>query len=96
MPLAEAIASACIVVGYNGLGGRDFCLDSLHSVSYGDWLGFVDSLETAIHSFEKNSSLVTEDLIKYSSHLSSKYNSKSELDSCRDVWFRILNFDRSP
>ena len=44
LPLAEAIACGCIVIGYHGLSGRDFCSSALHTVDFGDILGFVNTL----------------------------------------------------
>ena len=49
LPVAEALASACAVAGYSGLGGRElFTLATNHGigveVAYGDWLGFVDAV----------------------------------------------------
>ena len=48
LPVAEALASQCAVVGYDGIGGRElFNLSSNYGLSevvpYGDWLGFVDA-----------------------------------------------------
>ncbi|WP_136975569.1 glycosyltransferase family 4 protein [Synechococcus sp. GEYO] len=48
LPLAEAMASGCALVGYSGLGGREiFTLGSQYGVAteipFGDWLGFINS-----------------------------------------------------
>ena len=50
LPVAEAMACGCAVVGYSGLGGRElFDLAAGYglgvSVEYGDWLGCVQGLE---------------------------------------------------
>ena len=54
LPVAEALASGCAVVGYSGLGGRElFSLASSYNVAreinVGDWGGFI----SAIKSFDK-------------------------------------------
>ena len=53
LPLAEAIACGCIVVGYDGLGSRDFCYPALHSVPFGDILSFVNTLELGSSQLRK-------------------------------------------
>ena len=50
LPVAEAFASGCVVIGYSGLGGRElFSLAEPFNIStevaFGDWLGFVDSVK---------------------------------------------------
>ena len=41
LPLAEAIACGCLVVGYHGLAGRDFALPYMQVVEFGDLLGLM-------------------------------------------------------
>ena len=50
LPVAEAMASCCAVVGYSGLGGRElFAIGNHHrtatEVSVGDWPGFIHSIQ---------------------------------------------------
>ena len=54
LPLAEALACGCLVIGYHGLGGRDFALPHMHCVEFGDLLGFIEALEREIMRFEAN------------------------------------------
>ena len=46
MPVAEAFASKCAVVGYHGLGGKEhsncFLYDLSYEVSFGDWSSFLE------------------------------------------------------
>ena len=54
LPVAEAMASRCAVVGYTGLGGRElFNRAELYkcavAVEFGDWLGFIDGLAFIHH-----------------------------------------------
>lgn len=50
LPLAEAAACGCCVIGYSGLGGEEL-LELAHAhrageaVAYGDWLGFVQACQ---------------------------------------------------
>ena len=50
LPVAEALACGCAVVGYTGIGGRELfdLADSFGlgiAVEPGDWLGFVEGVE---------------------------------------------------
>jgi hypothetical protein len=50
LPLAEALACGCYLIGYSGLGGRElFQLAADHhageEVAYGDWQGFLLAME---------------------------------------------------
>ena len=50
LPVAEAMACGCAVIGYSGLGGRElFQLGHQYGtaveVAFGDWLGFVTAAE---------------------------------------------------
>jgi len=63
LPVAEALASACYVVGYSGLGGRElFNYGSRHGaaseVSYGDFLGFVTAVRSVMTRLETDLSVV--------------------------------------
>ena len=62
LPLAEAAACGCALVGYTGLGGKEiFSLSKQYDVAfpveYGDWLGFVNSCESIISSLNNNPTL---------------------------------------
>ena len=47
MPVAEAMATGCAVIGYSGLGGRELFIESSlydcisFEVSYGDYMSFL-------------------------------------------------------
>ena len=57
LPVAEALACGCAVVGYSGLGGRELFnlakkFHVVKEIAYGDWLGFVDATFEFIQAFE--------------------------------------------
>ena len=79
LPVAEAIASGCAVIGYSGLGGRElFSLDLNRSyykeVEYGDWVGFIDSVFYFIEDIEANPSSVMKSLLHGVAKVQSAYN----------------------
>lgn len=79
LPVAEALASGCAVVGYSGLGGRElfslgspFCMVS--EVSFGDWAGFVSSIEDFELSLSQEPDRVCHNLSMLSSAVRSRYS----------------------
>ena len=55
LPLAEAAACGCALIGYSGLGGRELMAMARHQqvgweVDYGDWQGFIDGTEALIRA----------------------------------------------
>ena len=56
LPLAEAIACGCLVVGYHGLAGRDFALPHMKVVEFGDLLGLLKGIEHELARFRRRSS----------------------------------------
>ena len=68
LPLAEALACGCALVGYSGLGGRELlALGAAHGVAlevaYGDWLGFVDAVAALDRSLRKQQDAVLQALL---------------------------------
>ncbi len=86
LPLAEAIASGCLVVGYHGLGGRDFALPYMNVVEFGDLMGFLDRLEKGIMKFEKEPQQVLEARFQASKDIQKRYSPDAEREICIKVW----------
>ena len=91
LPLAEAIACGCVVVGYHGLAGRDFCREALYSVEVGDWLGCVDQLERAVQDFEADPQARTRQLLQQAEQHLDRYSLEREQQRCEQVWTAILS-----
>ena len=52
LPIAEAMAAGCWVVGYSGGGGQElFRFGAAEQVAFGDWPGFVSAIERAFAQF---------------------------------------------
>ena len=79
LPVAEALACRCAVVGYSGLGGRELFrladgYNLSYSVEYGDWLGFIEGVHKFVHrlssmrdDFDHQSTLLSQEVLtKYS------------------------------
>ena len=52
LPLAEAIACGCLVVGYHGLAGRHFSLPHMQVVEFGVLLGLLKGVEQELGCFD--------------------------------------------
>jgi hypothetical protein len=91
LPLAEAIASGCLVVGYHGLGGRDFALPHIHSVEFGDLLGFVNAIEAELARFEASPQAVIEERCQASLQIQERYSLKNERQRSLLVWSQLLS-----
>lgn len=86
LPLAEAIACGCIVVGYHGLAGRDFCKSFLYEVEFGDILGFINKLEGAIKDFELEPQQTCHKLHAAADFILRRYCLENEKQVCSQVW----------
>ena len=79
LPLAEALACGCALVGYSGLGGRElFALGAEHGVAlevaFGDWQGFVDALRALDRSLQKQPAALQQALLAASTAVRQRYS----------------------
>ncbi len=82
LPLAEASACGCALVGYSGLGGQElFKIASDkgigYEVSFGDWLGFIKALKTLDNNIQLNRTQVESRLLSASKIIRSIYSQSS-------------------
>ena len=89
LPLAEAIACGCLVVGYHGLAGRDFALPHMHAVEFGDLLGLLRGLEQELARFDAAPEKVIQERISASEAILHTYSFEAELDCCLRTWAQI-------
>ena len=94
LPIAEAAACACYVIGYSGLGGEELLkILSEHSagleVAYGDWLGFIVGCKELNKAVNNKPAELAENLLKGSKAIRNIYNPKEMINSVRralDSW----------
>lgn len=82
LPVAEALACGCAVVGYSGLGGRELfnIPESNHltyHVEYGDWQGFVAGVMKTIQVIKTDPSLHISSVLRFSAYIREKYGISS-------------------
>jgi len=86
LPLAEALACGCLVVGYHGLGGRDFALPHMRTVEVGDLLGFLEALEAEVLRFEANPAVVYAERHAASAAVLTRYSPEAERARALEIW----------
>ena len=89
LPLAEAIACGCLVVGYHGLAGRDFALPHMHVVEFGDLLGLLKGLEHELDRFDAAPEAVIQERLAASEAILQTYSLDAERDCCLRTWAQI-------
>ena len=80
LPLAEAIACGCLVVGYHGLAGRDFALPHMQVVEFGDLLGLLKGLEKELDRFDAAPTAVIQERLAASKAILHTYSLEAERD----------------
>ncbi len=89
LPLAEAIACGCLVVGYHGLAGRDFALPHMRVVEFGDLLGLLNGVEQELARFDAAPEEVIQERLAASETILQTYSLEAELDCCLRTWAHI-------
>lgn len=79
LPVAEALASGCYVIGYTGLAGREFlnldsCAAVFSSVEYGDISSFIEAFRSFDLTFSSNPQSLLRELSIASVAIRTKYN----------------------
>ena len=88
LPVAEALACGCAVIGYSGLGGRELFNISnpnylTHHVEYGDWNGFVDGVRNVVQAIHHEPSSHITHALKMSAYIRETYGVNSFRNSIK-------------
>ena len=96
LPIAEAMAAGCWVVGYSGGGGRElFRFGASKEVSFGDWPGFIAALQDALKRFAVVPRETELRLQRQALAVRALYSAEQERSSIEAAWDRIAaQFDR--
>ena len=97
LPIAEAMAAGCWVVGYSGGGGRElFRFGASQEVCFGDWPGFIAALQDALKSFAVAPRETEFRLQRQAQAVRALYSAEQERASIAVAWDRIAaQFERS-
>ena len=79
LPLAEAAASGCALIGYSGLGGRELMAMARSQqvgweVEYGDWQGFLNATAALIRTVQEQPQTVVSRLQALSDQVRQHYS----------------------
>ena len=79
LPLAEAAACGCALIGYSGLGGRELLAMARSQgvgweVDYGDWQGFLNATEALIRAVQERPKTVVSQLQALSDQVRQYYS----------------------
>ena len=94
LPVAEAMACGCAVIGYSGLGGRElFQLGHQYGtaveVAFGDWLGFVSAAERLDQQLNADAQAFALKLLAASKQVRRMYSMEKMQDSVVTALSRI-------
>ena len=92
LPVAEAMASGCWVIGYSGLGGRElFSLNASSIIEFGDWANFSSTICSIVRRFYEHE-YETSLIVKHQADaVRAIYSYENESSSINSAWYRILN-----
>jgi glycosyltransferase involved in cell wall biosynthesis len=91
LPIAEAMASGCWVVGYSGGGGDElFRYGASCQVAFGDWTGFLNGIQYALESFALRPRETELRLRRQALAVSSLYSQEQERASISTAWQRVF------
>lgn len=90
LPPAEAMACGCIVVGYHGMGGKEYFDDSFcYPVSNGDVLAFAQTVEKVIAQYEEDPLVIDEKRHRASAYIRECYSPEREIADSMHFWRNI-------
>lgn len=90
LPIAEAMAAGCWVVGYSGGGGRElFRFGASEEVAFGDWPAFVTAVQRALKAFAEQPRETEFRLQRQALAVRSLYSHGQERASIDAAWQRI-------
>ena len=90
LPIAEAMAAGCWVVGYSGGGGKElFRFGASEEVAFGDWPGFVAAVQRALTAFAEQPRETELRLQRQALAVRSLYSRDQERASIETAWQRI-------
>jgi glycosyltransferase involved in cell wall biosynthesis len=92
MPPAEAMSCGCIVVGYHGMGGKEYFKPEFSClIQDRDIISFAKQIENIIHEFDNNEQKYLNQGKLASDFIQKEYSMQQEKDTIVATWSSILN-----
>lgn len=87
LPPAEAMACGCVVIGYHGNGGREFFRPEFsHSISAGDILSFVQTIERVVGVYSEDPTSIRNQGLQASRFIHEHYTPEHEVRDIIQFW----------
>lgn len=91
LPPAEAMACGCIVIGYDGIGGREFLTPEYgYPIAQGDLVSFAQTIEHVLELWESDRPMVTAIGKHAAKFIRMTYSQSQEESSSLEAWVNIL------
>jgi hypothetical protein len=95
LPPAEAMRCGCVVIGYDGIGGREYFLPAhAFPIGFGDVLRYVETVEYVLGQLKNDSSSLRQMTKRASDFIASRYSPQREESDLLRFW-RAIGPDRS-
>jgi hypothetical protein len=92
LPPAEAMLSGCIVIGYDGMSGKEFMKpDHCFTIPNGDIISFVKTIELVVDQLSKNEFYYQEMTSKARNFITTEYSEEREKKSVIECWEKLLH-----
>lgn len=92
LPVAEAMAAGCYVIGYSGGGGEElFRLGLARPVPFGDWSGYLEAIQRALRAFSEDARETELRLQRQALAMRTLYSHEQEQQSIAAAWNRIAD-----
>ena len=92
LPPAEAMACGCVVVGYDGFGGREyFDPEFSYPIEIGDMIGFAKTIEKLIKLSVTEPAAINSKAEKASGFVRRTYSPSTEEDDILGIWNNLLH-----
>jgi glycosyltransferase involved in cell wall biosynthesis len=91
LPAAEAMACGCVVIGYHGMGGREFFKPEFSfPITNGDIILFAQTLEKVIDSNKSNKNILKEKGKMAAEFIAKKYSIEQQEKDVTQFWGKIV------
>jgi len=95
LPPAEAMACGCLVIGYHGMGGKEFFHPEFcYPIPQGEIVNFAKAIESAINLYAENPQQIEEKTKKASEYIRENYSVEGEEQDIVACWQTIVTTDK--
>jgi len=91
LPAAEAASCGCIVVGYDGISGKEFLhSDFCYPVPLGDVLFFIKTMGYVMDQYENHLQKLIHQTREFSRFIQKEYSMEKEVEDVTNAWHQLL------